>query len=350
MKTVLVIILLLLSASHGTAQTITQIEGVFENQAQMVIRGTGFNNKSEPRAVVWDDVESGQFSADWSSSGNLRVTDNSRHPNSDYCGTINFQGSGGDGDLGYFTAPGSSLGARWFVQYWFMLDENFDWGSDTYGGTNTNLANVKFFRMWNPGNIDENFFINIHGWGSSAVYYAEYVSAPQGGSAFSGFRQNWTKDVWHCIQIEYAESSVGGNDGQFRVWFNGQLEVEDLDLMTREDYPDLKRPFIVGFYDAWNDSGTDRDDFYIDDVYVDRTWARIEIGNNVHYGDCTSREIQPVVSWSSNEITVDVNVGSLWANAETYLFVVTDDGSVSSGFPLNGEESLPGTPGQVLMD
>lgn len=350
MKVLGLMSLLFALSSIGVAQTITSTEGSFQNQTQLTILGTGFGDKQNPLPVVWDNVETGHFDNGWSSTGNLRVHSTSRHQNSDFCGTMNFQGAGGDGDLGYFTSPGNVLGERWFVQYWFMIDENFDWGSDTYGGSNTNLANVKFFRMWNPGNVNENFHINLQGWGDVAQYNTEYVSDPRGGYAFHGFESGWTKGEWHCLQIEYAESTIGVNDGEFRVWFDGQLEVNDLDLMTREDYPDLKRPFIVGFYDAWNDSGTDRDDFYIDDVYVDRTWARVEIGDRPLYGDCTVREIQPVMTWGSNEIVIDVNSGSLWANTGLFVFVVTAEGSVSSGFSLEGDASPPGEPGQVTMD
>jgi hypothetical protein len=326
-----VLVMLLVYTSGGSlAQSVNAVSGEAIQDSLLIIAGSGFGEKQQVSPITWDDVESGSFSNLWQSSNQLSIGSEARHSNSNYCGTANMAGSGGV-NLAYFTVDNSAVAETWFVQYWFMIDENFDWGTSTYGNGDENLANVKFFRMWNPGSIDENFLINLHGWDNSAQYYAEYVSNSSGGYCESGFLTGWETGVWHCVQFEYMDSSVGGNDGIFRYWRDGQLIVNDTDLMTRDTYSDLKRPYIVGFYDAWNDSGTDRDDFYIDDVYTDSTWARVELGNNSVFANCTHREIQIPTAWATDEITVTFNQGSFADGDTAYLFVVDADGDVSDG-------------------
>jgi len=257
-------------------------------------------------------------------------------------------GSGGE-RLAYFTGDNGTLGERWFVQYWFKLDTNFDWGTTGYGEDDANLANVKIFRMWNPGRVTENFHLNQHGWDRGFPYYTENVSDARGGS-FSQRWNTWSKGEWHCLQFEFKESSMGGNDGVFRGWFDCAVGADNTEIMTREDFPQYKRPFIIGFYNAWGDTGTDRDDFYIDDVYIDNTWARVELGDSSDYDFCTHREIQVPSAWSSDTITVSANVGSLGGVDELYLFVTDHDGNVSDGFLVSGVFDGPGQPGTPIRE
>jgi hypothetical protein len=301
---------------------------------------TNFGVKTTANPVVWDTVEDGSLntSADigtWSDTNALNLGTESRHSESSYCGTMNFAGTGGDGALGYFTGPNADIAEYYFVQYWFMLDENFDWGYAENGSLGANLANVKLFRMWNPS-IDENFVIATIGTDNgSIIYTTEYVSSPGGGNYYGGaFTGTLELGEWHLFQFEFMESSVGGNDGIIRWWVDGSLFVEDTDIMTRESYSGFKRPFIVGFFDSHSDESTDRNDWYIDDAYIDKTWARVEMGNNSIYANCTHREIQIPTAWASDEITVTVNQGTFAEDATAYLFVVDADGSVSDGYAV----------------
>jgi hypothetical protein len=156
------------------------------------------------------------------------------------------------------------------------------------------------------------------------------------GANYFGNLHEWTLGEWHLFQFEFRESSVGGNDGVFRWWVDGRLFVDDHDIKTREDYANLKRPYVLGFYDSWWDPTTDRNDFYIDDAYHDTSWARVEIGNAPAYNACTHREIQIPSAWSDGSVTFKVNKGS-FAQIEpeqAFLFVVNPDGVNSAGYPV----------------
>lgn len=75
-------------------------------------------------------------------------------------------------------------------------------------------------------------------------------------------------------------------------------------------------------------------DVYIDDLYVDNTRARIELGNASVFEDCTHREIQIPSSWYDTGITFTYNPGSFGSSETVYLFVVNADGEVSNGYEV----------------
>ena len=68
---------------------------------------------------------------------------------------------------------------------------------------------------------------------------------------------------------------------------------------------------------------------YWDEVYIDTTQARVEIGNASSWSACTHREIQIPSSWSSSSISVTVNQGSFSDGGGAYLYVVDSNGNVN---------------------
>jgi len=67
-----------------------------------------------------------------------------------------------------------------------------------------------------------------------------------------------------------------------------------------------------------------------DDMFVNFTWARVELGNQPVYADCTHLEIQPPKAWTSGEITIDLNQGS-FPPGPAYLFVINEEEVASPG-------------------
>lgn len=76
-------------------------------------------------------------------------------------------------------------------------------------------------------------------------------------------------------------------------------------------------------------------EYSIDDVYVDYTWARVEIGDAPTWVSCTRREIQIPSAWSNASITVTVNQGAFQNLGGAYLYVVDANGDVNqNGYAL----------------
>jgi hypothetical protein len=74
---------------------------------------------------------------------------------------------------------------------------------------------------------------------------------------------------------------------------------------------------------------------FYDDIYVDFTQARVELGDGAKWNGCTHREIQIPQSWSAGAISIIVNAGSFQPGQRLYLYVVDENGSCSAdGYPL----------------
>ena len=331
------------------AQTINSVSGQLSNGTSVTIQGSNFGSKSTAAPTIWDNVESGSFSSKWSSANQLVVGSESRHAFSQRCGTINFQGSLGQGN-GFFT--GGSPAQNWYAQYWFKMDNNFDWGRGHVDDNDSNLSSVKMFRLWNPGNTSENFVVYYIGesYPGELRWQVENVGTGDVQDHFDGWDEV-TKGQWHLLQFQWHEGSFGGNDSVFKVWLDGTLKKVSTGKASEDDNV-LKRPYILGFYNSWHDNNTDRDDFYIDDAYIDTTFSRVELGNASSYDACTHREIQPPTAWSSTQVTVAFNQGSFQSNDNAYLFVVDAAGNPSPGFPVTISQtgtSGPGQPGKPVF-
>lgn len=67
---------------------------------------------------------------------------------------------------------------------------------------------------------------------------------------------------------------------------------------------------------------------WVDEVYIDDTQARVELGDAAQWGDCTERNPQPPIAWTDDEIQVTLNQGRQLTGAVAYAFVVLTDGRV----------------------
>ncbi len=109
---------------------------------------------------------------------------------------------------------------------------------------------------------------------------------------------------------------------------------------------------IGGFYrrEACAPSGhyTSDDAFrYFDDIYIDTSLARVMLANNSNYNQATVVEPQIPSAWSSNLITVKVNLGKFPSSGSAYLFVFDSNNNHNSvGYPvtIGGGNPPPAAP------
>ncbi len=354
---------LLAVPSAFAAPDVTGVSGAATHGGTLTITGTGFGTKTAAAPLFWDDLEGASPLPGWTFTGDFTSlnTTNNRHGNSRQNVHLNFAGAS-KGEA-YFTA-GNAVYDKWFVQYWFKVSTDWDWGTTDFSGTHKFLSNIKIFRMWNPGSTKENFVLAYRGWENRFAYNMEYAS---GSSAFTYVLPSAssviTRGTWHLLQFEYGENSaLGVSDGVFRMWFDGQPAGAATNIMTKKLDDLAKRPFIVGWENEWNwtenggggpDPSPDApNDYYMDDLYADNTWARVEIGDAATYDACTHREIQPPTAWSDTSVTITVNAGSFGTAATAYVYVTDANGLRNpAGAPLtitgggispDEEESDPG--------
>ena len=119
-----------------------------------------------------------------------------------------------------------------------------------------------------------------------------------------GDARNWfTNGVWHLVQVQTSENSaVGAADGTIKLWIDGVFR-DSASIVTNASGDGshiLKRPYIIGFFATWGVTDQSVSNMYTfqGGVYVDNTWARVELGNAPTYDSCTHREIQTPTSWN----------------------------------------------------
>jgi fibronectin type 3 domain-containing protein len=152
---------------------------------------------------------------------------------------------------------------------------------------------------------------------------------------------NLTNGMNHW-QFSFKFDQTGGSAGRYDVWRNGvridysdAFKTHDADVNAGQYFDEL----IFGHYyshyypnntcgaGSYCGSGYD----YFDNIYIDNTTARVELGNASTYDACTQREIQIPSSWAAGSIGITVNTGSFPNDTEYWLFVIDEDGTPSAG-------------------
>ena len=83
--------------------------------------------------------------------------------------------------------------------------------------------------------------------------------------------------------------------------------------------------------------GSSPNGIYYDDVYIatgDGARARIEIGDNAVYADCTSLVLCSPTAWGDTSITATVRKGAFSLGSTAYLFVIDSNGAASAGHEI----------------
>jgi hypothetical protein len=136
---------------------------------------------------------------------------------------------------------------------------------------------------------------------------------------------------WHRIETYLRIGTNAYRD----LWVDGKKIAEISGAFTG-DSCDIGY-LLIGHYFA-TDTGTPRPwaNRYWDELYVDTTRARVEIGNSPLWSECTHKEIQIPSAWSNTKITVNAHLGTLQSSKQLYLYVIDANGKVNSnGFLIN---------------
>ena len=142
------------------------------------------------------------------------------------------------------------------------------------------------------------------------------------------------QNTWSTLEMLTELSTAGIDDGLVmydNVGINKVLSDSCINRATGEIFK--KDTVILGLMFAnISTLPSSKVEMWIDDVYIDITRARVMIGDNAVYANCTNREIQIPTAWATDEVTVTENDGAFTAGDTAYLFVINSDGEVSDGF------------------
>lgn len=92
---------------------------------------------------------------------------------------------------------------------------------------------------------------------------------------------------------------------------------------------------------------------FLDSLYIDNSFARVEIGDNAVYANSSHREIQPTTSWTDSGAVINVNQGTFPNGSSKYLFVVDESGNASAGYPISfaaqSDSAAPSAPSGLMV-
>ena len=328
--------LLILAQTSMATPSITSVSPGAKHGLTVTITGAGFGSKTTAAPLIYDDFDDGQDGSNlswWSLDGNLGIYpkySTARSHNGNQCARSNFESQynctaykrGYDLDEVYFS-------------YWIYWEKVS--GDDS--------RNMKLGRVTSDTASYKD--------GTPSLGYTGFYTTSSIWYAFNGNSDGPDNDVqvwgsfvtggsWHRIEMYGKVSTLNQNDGARGWWLDlDEVSYDDtFPTYTSATERDSYRCFLLPFYVAHDAGGPHN--IYSDDVYIDNTRSRVEVGNASTWADCTTREIQPATFWASDgdSITFTANVSSSFsAEYEVYLYVVTAGGSVSPGYAITVGES-----------
>ncbi len=323
--------------------TINNVNGAIQHGQSIQISGSDFGAKAVATPLIWDDFENGTLGGSvgngWSKQrenetypiytdvqkygrGDLSLT-NHIEPNANNAPGCQFCGA-------YKVVP---EGYELYTSYRFRLEVTGD-----------NYAVIKLARLASTPNYGGTDYYN----GAGTLKYQYQPAANWGyvnlepSSVPDEIQATCTGTPagdWHRVEMYYKMSQpAGAANGAAWIIINNETDSRFVrkDIVTLEEGYESKLHSLLLPLMGANPRNDGKFDLYVDDVYLDNSLARVEIGNASTWSASTRREIQIPSSWSSSAINVDVNLGAFDEEDEVYLYVVDKDGNVNeNGYPID---------------
>jgi len=340
------------SASAYAQPQVTGFSGTLSNGAPLKITGSGFGTKAQAAPWRWDPIEgisvynglsdgatipygaTSNTTAYWNLNSEDKMKYNTTLSEQRGVSTANFA------SIGTTNCPASEdnkkLGTtipesqEKYLTFWIWYNTTF-----------TN-ENSKVMRLWGD-DTGATRFSYVLSWANNnggTVYKTENNSEPWHTNL-----PTFTRPVggeWMRVEAYIKQESipVTSNDGE--VWVT-QLIDHANGTSTKHEYssgtgqnidgilPQRIRWLTFGFdKNCWEPSPYKDINIRMDDIYIDLTRARVEIGNGATWTSTTHREIQIPSAWSDTSITITVNQGSFGNLSNAYLYVIDADGNVNT--------------------
>lgn len=331
---------------------VNSVSGTWQKGSALVIQGAGFgphgdfHQDMDKLIRVFDDFNDGTLTTNpymtwgvYNARASALAQDNPRTQS----GQEGFYRRNRSG-LGFLSLPGRKE-QEYFASFYMRLSDGFNITADPLG-----THQFKIFRLYSANNRinvyptiggDDGLFMAVEFVKPEVMRYQTQIDAvpdrPKG---------------WHKMTLYFKKNSApGAKNGKCQVWWDNKL-VFDWSSQFKDpknnptyapNYPvtgdfelndaDLAGEWALGDYFSSAGLNTWVD---FDDVYINHTQARVEVGNAPTYAACTVLEPQIPTSWSGGRIGVNVNPGAL-GNGNLYVYVIDKSGNVNSaGFPLRG--------------
>ena len=333
-----------IAASAQAAPAVSGVSGTLSSGQTVTIAGSGFGTKSTVAPVLWDDFEKGN-------NGSLIQNNNAQ---------IGKWDSGAGSEVVTYSTTKSRTGTKssyhdFINNYNASLAKNMAFSRlymDFWVAVDYVDRPARNFKPWRLYGADDSLQLSYVWLCDSQLIQrdsAGWSQADWGGPTYS-------KGKWMHMQLVYQESSPNGSDGTIRHAVDSVTAgLNSGSILTRKQNASFGQ-IRIGHYwsreavDACASNGGAR--VYVDDVYIDTSWARVELGNASTYSASTHREIQVPTAWSNGSVAVKFNPGTFTAGSTAYLYVTDSNNNTSPGIAVKiggsaASAVTPNPPGSV---
>ena len=363
-KTISLIILLLLPCAALAVPSISGVSGnIDHDQTGVTISGSDFGSKSTAAPTRWETFDdygnNGDTFADLYAAGGWWRTD--RDTSNDQVTLSSQYQRTGEGLAAriYMYRPGGYYANihkngifpanRALVSFWVRYDRG------TPDVVSLGEGQIKLWRINHStnANIGPWFYYRNNPWAGWTVHPDDTPSGINNTDVNYYGNEIPSDGTWSHIQVEFDQGTADTADGHIKVWINGNLRINDTSAALY--YSNLEaagRSYrSVRFGEYVGNTATLEATEYFDDIYLDTSWARVELGDRPDYGNCTHREMQVPTSWAADEIEVTINAGTFGSGQQAYLFVVDSDGAASDGYAVtmgSVQDDSPAAPSNLI--
>lgn len=314
----------------------------------VTIPGSGFGVKSTAKPFRWDDFEgktAGQNVAALGASGAALSSDTNSWSTSSAAPAK-------------YSSGRLKTNSTMSVYHDYYPSARSNWNSYYYRTFPSDNEKLVYITWWsyheNVGTAVENNWKPLRIYGNTGLLpqcdftissYMSYGVIDINGSFpnIQDMGNIWPEDRWVRVEFLGYLGTANNADGFQRYWIHtnpGTTAITDGGLvnLTSRAITNSSQGFSVAIPEEYMKEGVGWEaDVYTDDVYIDTTQARVELGDKSTWSSCTFREIQPATTWTGTNgpIVISTNRGRFGSSDTAYLYVVDSDGNVnSSGVPI----------------
>ncbi|MFL0809318.1 MAG: hypothetical protein K6L76_02770 [Agarilytica sp.] len=305
---------------------INAVNGSVNHGSTVTLNGVDFGNKPNAQPVLWDMVENIASYASLTDGDTIPV--GGEHPwpspygNSSGNNRVKMERSVSE-QRGISSASYKAVdqkrayldGLRWdhtdalYISWWWKQDREL--GEPNHSS--------KWLRVSDDTDETGKTFSFTQ---QQAYVYAGDTYCANDWEGFDGNAGNWT----------FIEAFFDNANKTFTIRIDGEYLFEQVswDPCTSFQFNEIWK---LGF----DGGGTSPPEitWWMDDIYVDNTFARVMLGNASTYAESSHFEMQNPISWANNSINIELNSGSFSNNTTAYIYVIDNTGDVNpNGFPV----------------
>lgn len=311
--------------------SISSIQGNVSNGSTITILGSGFG-AGDSVPLLWDDFETGTANTiltapkigTWNPDSRPSPVYSTARAHSGTKSSYSAYNTGNQWSSFTVNLPPAD---KFYQSFWFL-----------YNTTGT-AGQLKLVQV--HGNSDSGDFApGVMTGSSSTNWWFSYISTESGANDVDT-RVNYPKpfdptvpqNVWHHFEMLLKRSSAGNvPDGQVTIKLDQTVVYHQANVVTRENSA-FNWEETSFFHGVTNMNAPTN--VYIDDTYLNNSWARVIIADSPAYATITHSEIQVPSQWSNTSITITFNAGSFTDLNSTYLYVIDANGNANPvGIPL----------------